>query len=64
MGLTPFDLMTSAEFSDWDRAELLYATDCVECGSCSFVCPANRPILDYIRLGKKNIMAARRARNN
>lgn len=64
MGLTPFDLMTSAEFTDWERAEALHVTDCVECGSCSFVCPANRPILDYIRLGKKNVMAAIRSRNN
>ena len=26
--------------------------DCIECGSCSFTCPANRPLLDVIRLAK------------
>jgi len=64
MGLTPYFLMTTAEFSDWSKAESVHVTDCVECGSCSFICPANRPLLDYIRLGKKNVMAAMRARNN
>lgn len=63
MGLTPYYLMTTAEFEDWDKAESVHITDCVECGSCSYICPANRPILDYIRLGKKNVMAAIRARN-
>ena len=29
--------------------------DCIECGSCSFVCPSNRPILDYIRLSKTKV---------
>ncbi|MDL2214559.1 electron transport complex subunit RsxC [Dysgonomonas sp. OttesenSCG-928-M03] len=64
MGLTPYFLMTATEFSDWDKAESFHITDCVECGSCSYICPANRPLLDYIRLGKKNVMAAIRARNN
>lgn len=64
MGLTPYFLMTVTEFSVWDKAESFHITDCVECGSCSFVCPAHRPLLDYIRLGKKNVMAEIRARNN
>jgi len=64
MGLTPYYLMTTTEFEDWDKAETFHITDCVECGSCSYVCPANRPILDYIRLGKKNVMSAIRARNS
>ena len=25
---------------------------CVECGCCSYVCPANRPLLEYIRINK------------
>lgn len=25
---------------------------CIECGCCSFVCPANRPLLEYIRINK------------
>ncbi len=64
MGLTPYLLMTATEFTDWDKAEGLHITDCVECGSCSYTCPANRPLLDYIRLGKKNVMNRVRERNN
>ena len=38
---------------------------CIECGSCSFVCPANRPLVHSIRLGKNLIRkddAAEKAR--
>jgi len=62
IGLTPYNLMTMAEFSDWEKAEAEHVTECAECGSCSFICPANRPLLDYIRLGKKNVMENIRAR--
>jgi len=29
--------------------------DCIECGICSYTCPSNRPLLDYIRLGKTTV---------
>ncbi|GAB6012327.1 electron transport complex subunit RsxC [Viscerimonas tarda] len=64
MGLSPHLLMTTTEFADWDKAEAAHITDCVECGSCSYTCPANRPLLDYIRLGKKNVLTIARARKN
>jgi electron transport complex protein RnfC len=51
----PYLLMTLAEKGLWDRAELEGITECMECGSCSYVCPANRPLLDYIRLGKATV---------
>jgi len=35
----------------------------MECGSCSFTCPANRPLLDYIRLGKASVIKMARERN-
>ncbi len=31
--------------------------NCIECGSCNYACPAARPLLDYIRLGKIGIKA-------
>ena len=52
MGLEPFLLMTLTEKEIFDRVEKDKALDCIECGSCSYICPANRPLLDYIRLGK------------
>ena len=32
---------------------------CMECGCCSFVCPANRPIVQNMRLGKSIVRNAK-----
>ncbi len=55
LGLEPYLLMTLSEKSMFDRAESERIMDCMECGSCSYICPAQRPLLDYIRLGKANV---------
>lgn len=55
MGLEPFMLMTVSDKQLWDRAEANKIMDCIECGSCSYTCPSNRPLLDYIRLGKGKV---------
>lgn len=62
MGLNPTLLMNATEFTNWDMAEANYIVDCIECGSCSYTCPSNRPLLDYIRLGKGKVMGIIRAR--
>lgn len=63
MGLSPYLLMTVSDKKVWDRAEEEKIMDCIECGSCSFTCPANRPLLDYIRLGKGKVGQIIRSRN-
>ncbi|MEN8119013.1 MAG: electron transport complex subunit RsxC [Bacteroidota bacterium] len=55
MGLEPYLLMTVTEQQNYERAETEQAMDCIECGSCSYTCPSNRPLLDYIRLGKAEV---------
>lgn len=62
MGLEPYLLMVLAERSLFDKAEAEKITDCMECGSCSYVCPAGRPLLDYIRFGKSRVMKIMRER--
>ena len=62
MGLNPSFLMSVTEFNRWDLAESDCITHCMECGSCSYTCPSNRPLLDYIRLGKAKVMGIMRAR--
>ncbi|ASB47830.1 electron transport complex subunit RsxC [Alkalitalea saponilacus] len=62
MGLSPYLLMTLAEKEIHDRAEEEKIMDCIECGSCSFTCPSNRPLLDYIRLGKGKVGQIMRSR--
>lgn len=64
MGLEPFLLMTLSEKQLWDRAEYEHIMDCIECGSCSYTCPANRALLDYVRLGKNKVGAIIRTRKN
>jgi electron transport complex protein RnfC len=55
MGLEPYLLMTLSEKQIFDRAEDDKIMDCIECGSCSFTCPSDRPLLDYIRFGKGKV---------
>jgi electron transport complex protein RnfC len=62
MGLNPTLLSTAAEFTQWEMAEKNYIVDCIECGSCSYTCPAARPLLDHIRQGKNKVMGIIRAR--
>lgn len=62
MGLEPSLLMNLSEFKLWEDAEKNHIVDCIECGSCSYTCPANRPLLDYIRMGKTTVMGIIRTR--
>ncbi|WP_194830935.1 electron transport complex subunit RsxC [Prolixibacter sp. SD074] len=64
MGLEPYLLMTMSEKKLWERSEDRHVMDCIECGSCSFTCPSNRPLLDYIRLGKGTVSKLIRARKS
>ena len=62
MGLEPYLLGALSENGDFERMEKERIMDCIECGSCQFTCPANRPLLDYCRLGKGKVGAMIRAR--
>ncbi|MDA3882027.1 MAG: electron transport complex subunit RsxC [Bacteroidales bacterium] len=52
VGVEPYLLMSLAEHEMVDELQEHAVMQCIECGSCSFSCPAHRPLLDYIRLGK------------
>jgi electron transport complex protein RnfC len=52
MGIEPYLIMTMVEKEKCEYLDDCHINDCMECGSCSYICPANRPLLDYIRLGK------------
>ncbi len=55
MGLEPYLLMPLSQQKNYERLEAEHIMDCIECGSCSYTCPASRPLLDYIRLGKASV---------
>lgn len=63
MGLEPYLLATCSGKGMWEKVEAEDITSCIECGSCQFTCPSNRPMLDLIRLGKSTVMGIIRARN-
>jgi len=62
LNLEPYLLMALSEKNEFERAERERITDCMECGSCSYTCPAGRPLLDYIRLGKAIVIKMARKR--
>ena len=51
-----------SEHKDWEVAEKQHMMDCIECGCCTFTCPAHRPLLDYLRIGKAKVGALIRSR--
>lgn len=55
MGLEPYLIMLQAQRSYWEDAKHHDALSCLECGCCSYICPAHRPLLDYIKLAKNRI---------
>ncbi len=63
MGLEPFLLIQQAERRLWDDMERNDIMDCIECGCCLYSCPSNRPLLDYVRLGKNTVGGIIRARS-
>lgn len=55
MTLQPFMLQSLGEFEMPEEAKEAGVLNCMECGCCSYVCPSNRPIVDYIRLSKLQV---------
>ena len=62
MGLEPYLLSSMAKGEEWEGMEKHRVMDCIDCGSCVFTCPAHRPLLDGIRLGKGKVGAMIRER--
>lgn len=63
-GIEPYLMATYSAKGMWEEAQKVHVMECCECGSCIYICPANRPLLDYIRLGKSKVGAIMRARNS
>lgn len=62
MGLEPYLLSKMSANADWEGAEKNDVVSCIECGSCQFTCPSNRPLLDMIRVGKSTVMGIIKSR--
>jgi Na+-translocating ferredoxin:NAD+ oxidoreductase subunit C len=55
MGLMPSMLSIYAEKGFYEGAKEYNLFDCFECGSCAFVCPSKRPIVQLVRLAKSQV---------
>jgi len=52
MGLMPSILSVLSEKGHYEEMKEYNIFDCFECGTCAFVCPSKRPIVQLVRLGK------------
>lgn len=57
MGLNPALISKAVDASDIRTAENAHVMDCIECGACSFGCPAYRTITQSCRRAKNSIRA-------
>lgn len=60
-GLTPAEISRAVERMNIDLATEWNLLECKECGCCTFVCPAKRPIVQQVKLGKSEV-ARKKAR--
>lgn len=58
--VVPQMLMTAAEHHDLAAFEKLNGMECCECGSCTFICPAHRPLTQAFKEMRKAVMAERK----
>ncbi|MCK4851732.1 MAG: RnfABCDGE type electron transport complex subunit C, partial [Candidatus Omnitrophica bacterium] len=52
VNLEPTEIMRNVKKGNWDKMEGLWISDCMECGACSYACPARIPLVQYIKVGK------------
>ena len=60
MRLMPEELSNAVDRHDLEALTKLNITNCMECGCCSFSCPAKRHLVQNLRLGKAMVMKAKR----
>ncbi len=58
MNLMPTELDRSSRELDVDALRAYHVMDCIECGSCTYVCPAKRFLVQSIRNGKAAVRMA------
>jgi len=54
-GLNPSDLSIMCEAKEFNLAIENNVMECKECGCCSYICPAKRPIVHLIKFAKAEI---------
>ena len=52
MGLEPKEIGVYVEANRSENTAQFGVFDCFECGSCAYICPAKRPLVQFVRLAK------------
>jgi len=61
ISLEPTTIAKYAEQGKWQDAKDRFVFDCIECGCCTYVCPAGIPLVQHIR-NAKNILKEQAAK--
>lgn len=62
MGLMPLRIVELSKAGEFDNAEKYFASSCIECGLCSYGCPAKINLVSYIKNAKIEISRKKRAK--
>jgi electron transport complex protein RnfC len=52
LSLTPYAIASAVKHKDAEALSELSVGLCMECGCCSYICPAHKPLVQQNRLGK------------
>jgi electron transport complex protein RnfC len=56
MNMIPTDLSRLVKSGRYNDAAGYNISDCIECGACSYECPSRIPLLQWIRIGKAELL--------
>ena len=60
MGLFASIMGEAVERRKFELAEEYNVNDCMECGSCAYVCPSKRPLVQFFKQAKAEILRRRK----
>ena len=60
INLMPLMLNAYSKNHAYEDCGRLHVLDCIECGSCSYICPAKKPLMQNIRIAKREVINMRK----
>lgn len=63
-GLMPNAIALYSKVELWEMVDSYNVFDCIECGACSYVCPARIPHIQFIKLAKAKIESMKKGSRN
>lgn len=63
VGLLPVDMANRIRANQLDSAVSIGLKDCIGCGSCSYVCPSNIPLVHYFKYASGELVARQQAQH-